>query len=146
MSPPSDGPWCSRPRVRLLQTGPLAHSIITKSRPKGNRHLPVFTFDFSGPHPHRVNVAQYLLVCVWSLGHMRLVWACGIESRQATVVLPCLQASFDWWFQTTYPSHILTKPESFCRLSSALTCLNKVSDKRLTLGTTLNETGRLSVG
>ena len=26
---------------------------------------------------------------------MRLVWAYGIESRQATVVLPCLQASFE---------------------------------------------------
>ena len=39
---------------------------------KGNRHLPVFTCDFSGPHPHRVNVAQYLLVCVWSLGHRHL--------------------------------------------------------------------------
>ena len=38
--------------------GPLYHHKI-----KGNRHLPVFTFDFSGPHPHRVNVAQYLLVC-----------------------------------------------------------------------------------
>ena len=50
--------------------GPLYHHKI-----KGNRHLPVFTFDFSGPHPHRVNVAQYLLVSVWSLGHMRLIWA-----------------------------------------------------------------------
>ena len=26
---------------------------------------------------------------------MRLVWAYGIESRQATVALPCLQASFE---------------------------------------------------
>ena len=26
---------------------------------------------------------------------MRLVWAYGIESRQATVVLPCLQASLE---------------------------------------------------
>ena len=46
--------------------GPLYHHKIKG----GNRHLPVFTFDFSGPRPHRVNVAQYLLVYVWSLGHM----------------------------------------------------------------------------
>ena len=70
--------------------GPLYHHKI-----KGNRRLPVFTFDFSGPHPDRVNVAQYLLVRVWSLGHMRLVWAFGVESRQAPVVLPCLQSSFE---------------------------------------------------
>ena len=62
---------------------------------KGNRHLPVLTFDFSGPHPHRVNAAQYLLVCVWSLGDMRLVWALGIENRQAITVLPCLQGVFE---------------------------------------------------
>ena len=58
--------------------GPLYHHKIA-----GNRHLPVFTFDFSGPHPHRVNVAQYLLVSVWSLGHMRLIWAFGVESLQS---------------------------------------------------------------
>ena len=29
---------------------PLYHHKI-----KGNRHLPIFTFDFSGTHPHRVN-------------------------------------------------------------------------------------------
>ena len=63
--------------------GPLYHHKIT-----GNRHLPVFTFDFSGPHPHKVNMTQYLLVSVWSLGHMRLIWAFGVESRQASVVLP----------------------------------------------------------
>ena len=55
--------------------GPRYHHKIV-----GNRHLPVFTFDFSGPHPHRVNMAQYLLVSVWSLGHMRLIWAFGVES------------------------------------------------------------------
>ena len=43
--------------------GPLYHHKIV-----GSRHMPVFTFDFSGPHPHRVNMAQYLLVSVWSLG------------------------------------------------------------------------------
>ena len=43
--------------------GPLYHHKIV-----GNRHLPVFTFDFSGPHPRKVNMAQYLLVAVWSLG------------------------------------------------------------------------------
>ena len=42
-----------------------------------------------------MNVAQYLLVSVWSLGHMRLVWAFGVESRQASVVLPCLQSCFE---------------------------------------------------
>ena len=68
--------------------GPLYHYKI-----KGNRHLPVFTFDFSGPYPHRANAAQYLLGCVWSLGDMILVWAYGIESRQANVMLPCLQIS-----------------------------------------------------
>ena len=44
---------------------------------------------------HRVNMAQYLLVAVWSLGHMRLIWAFGVESRQASVVLPCLQSCFE---------------------------------------------------
>ena len=34
--------------------GPLYHHKI-----RGNKHLPVFTFDFSGPHPHRANAAQY---------------------------------------------------------------------------------------
>ena len=33
--------------------GPLYHHKIV-----GNRHLPVFTFDFSVPHPRRVNMAQ----------------------------------------------------------------------------------------
>ena len=70
--------------------GPLYHHKIV-----GNRHLPVFTFDFSGPHPRKVNMAQYLLVAVWSLGHMRLLWAFGVESRQASVVLPCLQSCFE---------------------------------------------------
>ena len=41
--------------------GPLYHHKVV-----GNRRLPVFTFDFSGPHPHRVNMAQYLLVSVWA--------------------------------------------------------------------------------
>ena len=69
--------------------GPLYHHKIV-----GNRHLTVFTFDFSGPHPHRVNMAQYLLVSVWSLGHMRIIWAFGVESRQSSAVLPCLQSCF----------------------------------------------------
>ena len=44
---------------------PLYHHKIV-----GNRHL------------HRVNMAQYLLVSVWSLGHVRLIWAvwCGEPS------------------------------------------------------------------
>ena len=70
--------------------GPLYHHKIV-----GNTHLPVFTFDFSGPHPRKVNMAQYLLVAVWSLGHMRLLWAFGVESRQTSVVLPCLQSCFE---------------------------------------------------
>ena len=70
--------------------GPLYHHKIV-----GNRHLPVFTFDFSGPHPHRVNMAQYLLVSVWSLCHMRIIWAFGVESRQSSAVLPCLQSCFE---------------------------------------------------
>ena len=70
--------------------GPLYHHKIV-----GNRHLPVFTFDFSGPHPRKVKMAQYLLVAVWSLGHMRLLWAFGVESRQTSVVLPCLQSCFE---------------------------------------------------
>ena len=61
--------------------GPLYHHKIV-----GNRHLPVFTFDFSGPHPRKVNMAQ---------GHMRLLWAFGVESRQTAVVLPCLQSCFE---------------------------------------------------
>ena len=70
--------------------GPLYHHKFV-----GNRHLPVFTFDFSGPHPRKVNMAQYLLVAVWSLGHMRLLWAFGVESRQTSVVLPCPQSCFE---------------------------------------------------
>ena len=42
-----------------------------------------------------MNAAQYLLVCVWNLGDMRLVWAFGIENRQSTTVLPCLQSAFE---------------------------------------------------
>ena len=71
---------------------------LCKRKIKGNRRLPVFTLNFSGPHPHRVNAVQYLLVCVWSLvdiTHMRLVWALGIENRQANAVLPCIQAAFE---------------------------------------------------
>ena len=55
--------------------GPLYHHKIV-----GNRHLPVFTFDFSGPHPHRVNMAQYLLVSAWSLGHMRGIGGVAVSS------------------------------------------------------------------
>ena len=62
------------------ELGPLYRHNI-----KGNRHLPVFTFDFSGPHPHRANAAQHLLVCVQSLGDMRLVWAFGVENRPPTL-------------------------------------------------------------
>ena len=40
-------------------------------------------------------MAQYLLVTVWSLGHMRLIWAFGVKTRQASVVLPCLQSCFE---------------------------------------------------
>ena len=36
-------------------------------------------------HIHTVNAAQCLLVCVWSLGDMRLVWALGIENRQVVL-------------------------------------------------------------
>ena len=69
---------------------PLYHHKIA-----ANRHLQIFTYDFSGPHLHRVKTAQYLLVSVWSLGHMRLIWAFGVESRQSSVVLPCLQSCFE---------------------------------------------------
>ena len=46
---------------------------------------------------------------------MRLVWACGIERRQATVVLPCVQASFEdlrayWRLKTT---HLATLSREF---------------------------------
>ena len=66
---------------------------LYKHKIKSNRRLQVLTFDFSGPYPHRANVAQYLVVCVWSLADMRLVWAFGIEHRQSFTVLPCLQAA-----------------------------------------------------
>ena len=67
--------------------GPLYHHKIV-----GNRHLPVFTFDFSGPHPHTVNMAQYLLVSVWSLGHMRRIWAiwCGELAGISGVAMPSI--------------------------------------------------------
>ena len=68
--------------------GPLYHHKIV-----GNRHLPVFTSTFRA-HT-RAKWAQYLLVAVWSLGHMRLLWAFGVESRQTSVVLPCLQSCFE---------------------------------------------------
>ena len=67
-------------------------STITKSRATV---ICQSSLDFSEPHPHHVNAAQCLLVCVLSLAHIRLVWAYGIESRQLTVVLPCTQASFE---------------------------------------------------
>ena len=72
--------------MRSLHKGlrtPLYHHKI-----KGNRRLPVFTFEFSGPHPHRANVAQYLLVCVWSLGVQR-------GKPTGFGFLPCLQSSFE---------------------------------------------------
>ena len=78
-------PDCDHCKRALGPQSLYHHKIV------GNRHLPVFTFDFSGPHPHRVNMAQYLLVSVWSLGHMRLIWAFGVES----LVLPCLQSCFE---------------------------------------------------
>ena len=57
--------------------GPLYHHKLV-----GNRHLPVFTFDFSGPHPRKVNMAQYLLVAVWSLGPYET--ALGIWRRESS--------------------------------------------------------------
>ena len=51
-------------------------------------------FDFSGPQSHRVNAAQYLLVCV-CVEFGDLVWAFGIENRRSTTVLPCLQSAFE---------------------------------------------------
>ena len=66
-----------------------ALGLLHNHKIKGNRHLPVFTIDFSGPHPHRVNAAQYLLVCVWSLGDIRLAWVFGVENRQAVTSLCC---------------------------------------------------------
>ena len=88
--------------------GPLYHHKIV-----GNRHFPVFTFDFSGPHPRKVNMeVSTFLVAVWSLGHMRLLWAFGVESRQTSVVLPCFSPvlrtyAIDRWlsssdFETTF--------------------------------------------
>ena len=82
--------------------GPLYHHKIV-----GNRHLPVFTFDFSGPHPRKVNMAQYLLVAVWSLGHMRLLWAFGVESRHhiCCVAMPPVlfrrPTCFDRWLSSS---------------------------------------------
>ena len=66
------------------------HYITTRSKVRYS-HLT------SQPHPHRVRCEcrQYLLACVWSLGDMRLVWAFGIENRQAITVLPCIQAAFE---------------------------------------------------
>ena len=93
---------------------------LYQQRIKGNCHLPVFTFDLSGQHPHLMNAAQYLLVCVWSLGDVRVVWAYGIENRQATTVLPCLQASFEdlraltggSWLKTTHPTSTFRQKEN----------------------------------
>ena len=54
-----------------------------------------------------MNAAQYLLVCVWSMGDMRLAWAFGVKNRQAAIVLPCLQSAFETpdpygWLATAY--------------------------------------------
>ena len=38
---------------------------------------------------------QYLLICVRSLGDMRLAWAFGFENRQVVTVLACIQAAFE---------------------------------------------------
>ena len=61
---------CKRALGRLYR-----HKIID------NKYLFVFTFDFSRPHPRKMNMAQYLFVAVWFLGHMRLLWAFGVENR-----------------------------------------------------------------
>ena len=72
--------------------GPLYHHKI-----KGNGHLPVFTFDFQA-HTH-------IGCCPVPLGLRLESWAHEISlgvwrgkpslSRQASVVLPCLQSSFE---------------------------------------------------
>ena len=90
----------------IIARGLLGLCIITRWG-VGNRHLPVFTFDFSGPHPRKVNMAQYLLVAVWSLGHMRLLWAFGVGSHtcirtvsqksRSTRLYPTLVT---WWSST----------------------------------------------
>ena len=82
---------------RLIQ-GYLDHTRSVSLSPDG----PLLATDtclslrsiFLG-HPHRVNKAQYLLVSVWSLGHMRIILAFGVESRQSSAVLPCLQSCFE---------------------------------------------------
>ena len=121
--------------------GPLCHHKIV-----GNRHLPVFTFDFSGPHPHKVNMAQYLLVSVWSLGHMRIIWAFGVESRQSDVVLPCLQSCFEDLRALTGGSRppILRlhsdKASEFLTPTIRHTCHSKVCDRLSIQGTTCKAT------
>ena len=70
--------------------GPLYHHKIV-----GNRHLPVFTFDFSGPHPHRVNMAQYHSRLSLEPRPYEINMGICVESRQASVVLPCLQSCFE---------------------------------------------------
>ena len=72
-----------------------AIGTLYRHRIKGNRHLPVFPFDFSGPHPHHVSAAQYPLVCV-EFGRHEVSVAFGVENRQSATVLlvPCLQSAF----------------------------------------------------
>ena len=55
---------CPRHRVGLGVRDPncdrckRALGPLYKQKIKGSGHLPVFTFDFSGPHPRRVNAAH----------------------------------------------------------------------------------------
>ena len=87
-------------------------------------------------------MAQYLLVAVWSLGHMRLLWAFGVESRQTSVVLPCLQSCFEDLRALTGGSRppilrlLLIRLASFFLLLYGLICPSKVCDKLLILDMT----------
>ena len=58
--------------IQIVTTVRRALGPLLKHKIKSNRYLRVFTCDFCRPHPHRANAAQYLLVCVWSLGDMRM--------------------------------------------------------------------------
>ena len=76
------GQWYSWMLKRLHQP----ERVILKGFPKGQLRERSIGVQTEGQDLERL---------VELLGGLVLVWACGIESRQATVVLPCLQASFE---------------------------------------------------
>ena len=50
------------------------------------RALEIFQESGFSDSSHRVNAAQYLLVCVLESGRLRLVWTFGVENHQSATL------------------------------------------------------------